>query len=201
MSLSVILKTDVPGLGQVGDKKNVKDGYARNYLIPRGLAEYSTINATKKFENQKKRIESKRNELLEGAKKLAESVTQVGLVFERAVGQAGRLFGSVTHMDVAEEFARQGARLERKSILMDGPIRTTGEHKIRVRLHSQVIVDIPVKIVGVETQKKSDDENVLAAGAATPADIPEPQPEEDVSGEAATASENAAEPSKPTEKA
>ena len=156
MPQNVILTSDVPGLGQVGDVCKVKDGYARNYLIPQRLAVVATANATKKFERQKEKLESEKNTQLERAKSLADKLSKVGLVFERPVGQGGRLFGSVTSLDIANELGRQGASVEKRSILMTGAIKTAGDHGIRVRIHSKVIIDIPVKVIGMQTETKSE---------------------------------------------
>lgn len=156
MPQSVILVSDVPGLGQLGDLCKVKEGYARNYLIPQKLAVFATSDAVKKFEKQKAKLEAKKGEELLRSKSLADKLAKVGLVFERPVGQGGRLFGSVTPMDISDELAKQKISVEKKSILMNGAIRTTGEQVVRVRLHSQVIVDVPVKVVGLETKKSSE---------------------------------------------
>lgn len=156
MPQSVILISDVPGLGQLGDNCKVKNGFARNYLIPEGLAMVATPNALKRYERQKEKLAQEREKQLEKSKSFSEKISKVGLVFERPVGQGGRLFGSVTPMDIAAELSKQGASVEKKSILMNGPIKTVGDHMLRVRIHSKVVVDIPVKVVGRETQKTSE---------------------------------------------
>lgn len=156
MAQSVILLSDVPGLGQLGDHCKVKEGFARNYLIPQRLAMYSTPDALKRYERQKTKLAQEREKQLGRSKTLAEKLSQVGLVFDRPVGQGGRLFGSVTPLDIAAELSKQGASVEKKSILMNGPIKTVGDHTIRVRIHSQVIVDVPVKVIGRETKKTSE---------------------------------------------
>lgn len=156
MPLSVILTSDVPGLGQLGDNCKVKEGFARNYLIPQKLAMYATPDALRRFEKQKAKLTEAREKQLARSKANADKISQVGLVFDRQVGQGGRLFGSVTPLDIAAELSKQGASVEKKSILMNGPIRTVGDHMIRVRIHSQVIVDVPVKVTGREAQKTSD---------------------------------------------
>jgi large subunit ribosomal protein L9 len=158
MPQTVILLSDVPGLGQVGDQKKVKDGYARNYLLPQRLAVVATPNAVNRFERQKEKISTERENQLGQAKSLAEKVSKVGLVFERPVGPGGRLFGSVTSLDIANELAKQGASVERKSVLMHGPIKSAGDHKIKVRIHSKVVVDIPVKVAGTAQKNNVVDE-------------------------------------------
>src|SRR6267142_201510 len=124
MAQSVILISDVPGLGQLGDNCKVKNGFARNYLIPHRLAMLATPDALKRFERQKEKLTQERDKQLERSKGLSEKISKVGLVFERPVGQGGRLFGSVTPMDIAAELSKQGASVEKKSILMNGSIKT-----------------------------------------------------------------------------
>lgn len=156
MPQSVILTSDVPGLGQLGDLCKVKDGYAQNYLIPQRLAIPASPDAVKRFERQKAKFQAEREKQLENSRTMAEKLSKVGLVFERPVGQGGRLFGSVTSIDIAIELGKQGISVEKKSILMNGHIKTAGDHGIRVRLHSQVVVDVPVKVIGLEAQKTSE---------------------------------------------
>ena len=173
MSQSVILTSDVPGLGQVGDLCKVKDGYARNYLLPQRLAVPATANLVKKFERQKEKLAAHREAQLTSAKTASDKLSKVGLVFERPIGQGGRLFGSVTPMDIAAELGRQGASVEKRSILMNGPIKTTGDHQIRVRIHSKVIVDIPVKLIGLQTETKSEHAEHIDEAAPPPPEIDE----------------------------
>ncbi len=156
MAQSIILLSDVAGLGQLGDQCKVKEGYARNYLIPMRLAMYSTPDAIHRFERQKSKLAVEREKQLTRSKSLSEKVGKVGLVFERPVGQGGRLFGSVTALDISLELSKQGATVEKKSILMNGAIKTVGDHAIRVRIHSQVVVDVPVKVIGRQTEKTSE---------------------------------------------
>ena len=153
MAQEVILISDVPGLGQLGDHRKVKDGFARNYLIPQRLAVIANSNSIKRFEKQKEKLSADRNRQLAQSKTLAEKISKVGLVFERPVGQGGRLFGSVTPADIVTELAKQQTTVEKKSVLMNGPIKTAGDHVVRVRIHSQITIDVPVKVVGKEVKK------------------------------------------------
>ena len=177
MAQEVILVSDVPGLGQVGDVRTVKDGYARNYLIPKKLALVSTPNTKRRFELQKEKLEAQRKEHFERAKAQSERVGKVGLVFERSVGQGGRLYGAVTPMDVANELNKQGAAIEKRSILMSGPIKSLGEHTIRVRLHSKIVVDVPVKVVPLESKKTSEHPEHVEAMDVAPEIVPTPAEE------------------------
>jgi len=164
MPQNVILISDVPGLGQVGDQCRVKEGYLRNYLLPHNLALRATPDALKRFELQKTKLMAAREKQLKFSQTLAEKLGKVGLVFERPVGPNGRLFGSVTPMDIVTELAKQGASVEKRSVLMNGPLKAAGDHNIRVRVHSQVVVDLPVKVVGIEVKKGSGSEDFEDAG-------------------------------------
>lgn len=163
MAQSVILLSDVPGLGQLGDTCKVKEGYARNYLIPQRLAVVASPNASKRFERQKEKLAAEREKQLSRSQGLAEKLSKVGLVFDRPVGPGGRLFGSVTPLDIASELSKSEVSVEKKSILMNGPIKTLGDHTVRVRIHSKVIVDIPVKVNATETKKVSEHAEHVAA--------------------------------------
>lgn len=158
MPQTVILLADIPGVGQVGDQKKVKDGFARNYLIPERLAVFATPNMLKKFDRQKEKLMANREKQFSQSKSLGDKLSKVGLVFERVIGPGGKLFGSVSPIDIANELTKQGARVEKKSILMNGPLKSVGDHTVRVRVHSQVIIDVPVKIIGLEMKKSSEHE-------------------------------------------
>jgi large subunit ribosomal protein L9 len=153
---SVILLSDVPGLGQMGDQRKVKNGYARNYLLPERLAVIANANTIKKFEQQKEKLKNSREAQLGNAKTVGEQLSKVGLVFERPLGPGGRLFGSVTSIDIVNEISKKGIEVERKSVLMNGPLKSAGSHVIRVRVHSQVIIDIPVQVNGMEIKQSSE---------------------------------------------
>ena len=194
MPQKVILLTDVPGLGQIGDQKTVKDGYARNYLLPRRLAVRATANEVNRVDRQRAKIEANREQLMGKAREMAEKIAKVGLVYERPMGQGGRLFGSVTPLDIASELSRQGATVEKRSILMDGPIKTPGDHTIRVRIHSKVVVDVPVTVKGIALQETRTTAETAPEMAPTPSDIfPEAEPAaEDADASVAEAEETAA---------
>jgi len=156
MPQSVILVSDVPGLGQLGEIRKVKEGFARNYLIPKKLALFATADAIKRFEKQKEKISAEREKRLATSQSLAEKLTKVGLVFERPVGPGGRLFGSVTPHDIVTELGKYGVAVEKKSVLMNGVLKSVGQHTIRVRIHSQVMVDVPVSVTGREATKAAE---------------------------------------------
>ena len=156
MAQTIVLLSDVPGLGQIGDQKKVKNGFAFNYLIPQKLAVISTPDLQKRFEKQKEKLALEREKQLSTSKNVGEKLGKVGLVFERPIGPGGKLFGSVTPLDIAAELSKQAVTVEKKSILMNGPIKTAGDHVVRVRVHSQVVVDIPIKVIGLEVKQQSE---------------------------------------------
>lgn len=168
MSQEIILISDVPGLGQLGEQHKVKEGYARNYLIPRKLAIFATPNALKRFEKQKEKFVAAREKQLATSKTLAEKIGKVGLVFERTLGPGGRLYGSVTPHDIATELAKQGVSVEKKSVLMHAALKSTGDHTIRVRIHSKVVVDLPVKVIGKQLNKQQESDVPEMAEDTTP---------------------------------
>lgn len=146
--MKVFLKRDVPGLGKANEVKNVSDGYARNYLIPRGLAIAASdgnIKAARDFaETQKAREERIRAHSLEIAEKLKNSPLRL----KAKAGDTGRLYGSITSSDIADAVGRVlGGKFDKRQILLDRPIRDTGSHTVEIKLdggvrgHVQVIVD------------------------------------------------------------
>jgi len=141
--VKIILTRDVPDLGQTGDVKNVAVGYARNYLIPQGLAVKATPGAVKEFERHRV-AESRREErLAEWAAALAERLRGVTLIFEAKAGETGRLYGSITHADIAEALEREtGEKFDRRKHILSDPIREVGEHVVSVRLMADVVVEV-----------------------------------------------------------
>jgi large subunit ribosomal protein L9 len=168
MPMNVILVSDVPGLGEVGEAHKVKDGYARNFLIPRHLAILATPDALKRIEKQKAKIIATREKQLETSKTVAGKLSKVGLVFERTLGPGGRLYGSVTPHDIAAELAKSGVSVEKKSILMHSALKNVGDSVVRVRIHSQVVVDVPVKIIGKALNKNDEHQPAAVTEEETP---------------------------------
>lgn len=145
--MKVILRQDIDSLGKVGEIVNVKNGYARNYLIPNNYAYYATAGAMKSFETEKKRYlanaEKARQEARDQAVKLAE--TQVSIAMK--VGEEGRLFGSVTPQMIADDLGVQGFAIDKRSIIIDDPIKALGVYDINIRLHTDVTATIKVWVI------------------------------------------------------
>ena len=148
--MKVILKTEVEPLGFEGDIVNVANGYARNYLIPRGFALEATTQNVKLMEMQRKKIEIRRLKAKEDAEKVKERIGDVVVTIAQKAGEEGRLYGSVTTMDIAAELERQGIAIERRKILLDKPIKTLGDFDVSIKIHPGVTAGIKVTVTPEE---------------------------------------------------
>jgi large subunit ribosomal protein L9 len=147
--VKIILKENMDTLGLEGDIVEVAKGYARNYLIPKGMALEANTQNIKLFETQKKKIEVKRLKAKEDAEKLKESLADVTITISQKVGEEDKLYGSVTSMDIAAQLEQQGIVIDRKKISLEKPIKTLGEFEVPIRLYPEVIGTIKV-VVGPE---------------------------------------------------
>lgn len=146
--MKVILKQNVPSLGRAGDLVKVNDGYARNLLIPKGLAVEADDKNIKAFELAKKNILQKAQKEKVGAQDLASRLSQVTLTIPRKVGDQHKIFGSVTSKDIESALAEKGFDIDRKMIVHDEQIKHLGEFKVRIKLHSGIETEIKVNVVG-----------------------------------------------------
>ncbi|MEZ7911610.1 MAG: 50S ribosomal protein L9 [Propionivibrio sp.] len=147
--MQIILLEKVVNLGNLGDLVKVKDGYARNFLIPQGKAKRATPVALKEFEAKRAELEAAAAAKLDAAKALAEKFAGVVVTIARKAGVDGRLFGSVTNHDVAEGLAKLGFDLEKSAVRMPtGPLKMIGESELEVSLHTDVVATVKVVIVG-----------------------------------------------------
>jgi large subunit ribosomal protein L9 len=170
--VKIILTRDVHNLGLAGDVKNVATGYARNYLIPKGLATKATASALKEFERLLA-TETRRGERLAArAEALVQRLSEITLVFEAKASEKGRLFGSVTTADMAEALERQiGEKFDRRKHILSEPLRQVGEHVISVRLTPEVVAEVKavVKPEGGEWPEATPDEPAPAEPVEEPA--------------------------------
>ncbi|MCP4539991.1 MAG: 50S ribosomal protein L9 [Chloroflexi bacterium] len=161
--MKIILTSEVHNLGQAGDVKEVTTGYARNYLIPQGLAIRATAGAIKEFE-RKQTAELRREEQLAArAEALVERLNKVILNFEAKASEKGRLFGSITTADIAQALEREiGEKFDRRKHIASEPLRTVGEHTISVRLTSEIVAEVKaiVKPEGGELPEVTPEEPV-----------------------------------------
>jgi len=144
--MEVILKETIETLGQEGDIVKVKPGYARNFLLPRKLAVLASDGNRSILEQERAAIESRRAKARQDSEALNKSLSGVTIVIEQRVGQEDRLFGSVTAADIAEKLKEVGFDIDRRKILLDEPIKTTGEKKVNIKTGFQMSTAITVNI-------------------------------------------------------
>jgi len=179
--MKVILLERVERLGAIGDIVTVKDGFARNFLLPRSKALRANAASLKRFEAEKHIIEERNAQARAAAEKLGEKLDRETYVMLRQAGESGQLYGSVTGRDVAEAVQAEGGKIDRSQVVLDKPIKTLGVHEVKVRLHAEVTITIKVNIARSmdEADRQAKGENVIAAqfeadqasAAATAADM------------------------------
>lgn len=145
--MKVILKEDVPDLGSVGDVVSVKNGYARNYLIPKQLAMQASIKNISQLEHQKRLIESHKSKVKKDADTMAEDIAKISCTIPMLVGEQDKLFGSVTSKDIEEALVQEGINISRKRIILEEPIKSLGVYTVDVRLHTDVTAKLKVWVV------------------------------------------------------
>jgi len=146
--MKVILLKNVPGLGERGQVKEVKDGYAHNYLLPRGLAAEATPGNVRSLEGQRKAVQDRARREQDDTEQLASQISKIVLEIRTRAGEGGRLFGAVTAQDVAEALAGQGVRVSKRQVELDEPIKTAGSYKVPVRVSPGVVVQVEVSVLG-----------------------------------------------------
>ncbi len=163
--MKVVLLERVENLGQIGDIATVKDGFARNYLLPRHKALRATAANLKIFEAQKEQIVARNAANKAAAEKAAGELDGTTYVVIRQAGDSGQLYGSVNARDVAEAVAEAGGKVERNQIVLDTPIKTLGLHSLKVRLHAEVSITITVNVArsADEAERQAAGENVIAS--------------------------------------
>ena len=152
--MEIILQKVIDVLGHEGDIINVTRGYARNYLIPKGLGIEATPQNLKAFELKKKKIEVKRLKAKEDALRLKQLVEGILIKFSHKAGEEGKLYGSITTMDIADRLEQEGILIDRRKIVLDRPIKTLGEFDVPVKLYPEVTGSLRV----VVTQEEQDAE-------------------------------------------
>ena len=147
--MQIILLDKVVNLGTLGDVVKVKDGYARNFLIPSGRARRATASAKQEFEVKRADLEKAAATKLTEQQALGEKLAGITIKLTQKAGVDGRLFGSVTNSDIAEELVKNGYKVVKAQIRMpNGPIKLVGDNTIGVALHTDVVVDITVSVYG-----------------------------------------------------
>ena len=150
--MQVILLERIGRLGQMGDTVNVKDGYARNYLLPRGKALRATEANKLKFEGQRVHLEARNLELKKEAEAVHEKLNGKNFVAIRQAGDTGQLYGSVSTRDIAEIVTKGGFSADRGQVILDQPIKTLGMHEVRMQLHPEVVSKISINVARSEEE-------------------------------------------------
>jgi large subunit ribosomal protein L9 len=153
LQMKVVFLEDVPGGPRTGEVKEVKNGFARNFLLPRGVALPATQQALERAQAHARASERRQNAIDTDARRLVEKMA--GTITLRArVGETGRLYGSITAADIAEELSKRGnTEIDRRTIELGEPIRQVGEHTVHIRLTRNVSTDIQVNVEGTETEE------------------------------------------------
>lgn len=148
--MQVILRDDMDNLGKSGEVVNVKPGYARNFLLPRGHAIKATAGDIKRVEHEKRVIAARTAKMAKEAQAEADKLSQVSVSISRAVGEEDKLYGSVTSRDIAEALAAQGVKVDSKKIHLEEPIKTLGMTEVQVKLGRGVNANVKVWVVKEE---------------------------------------------------
>ncbi len=147
--MQIILLEKVANLGSLGDVVKVKDGFARNFLIPQGKAKRATEANLKEFEARRAELEARQADIFAQAQARAEKLTDASVTISQKAGVDGRLFGSVTTQDIAEAFTAAGTEVKKSEVrLPEGPFKQIGEYEIVLALHHDVTVAVKVVVVG-----------------------------------------------------
>jgi len=155
--MKVILTEDVATLGKLGDTVEVKKGYARNFLIPRNLAIVASSRNVKAQQHQLLDIEKKVAKALADAQTMGEKLDGVSVTLTRKAGETGRLFGSVTNMDIADALAEDGVTVDRKDIILEDPIKELGDFEVSVKLPHEVSAAIKVTVVAEAAEEAAEE--------------------------------------------
>jgi large subunit ribosomal protein L9 len=163
--MEVILLQRIGRLGQMGDIVNVKDGYARNFLLPQKKALRATAENRARFESQRSQLEANNLELKKEAEAVSEKLNGKVFIAIRSAGDTGQLYGSVSTRDIAEVVTTGGFTIDRRQVILDRPIKTLGLHETRVALHPEVVVKITLNVARsvdeAERQSRGEDVTVV----------------------------------------
>jgi large subunit ribosomal protein L9 len=145
--MKILLTKDVPKIGKKGEILEAKEGYARNFLIPNGLAVEATESTLKQVEQQKKAQERKKEKEKEAAQALAAKLKGFTITLRHKAGDEGKLFGSITSAEIAEALKAKGFDIDKKQVVLDDHIRLVGHHDVSIKLHPEVTALLPVEVM------------------------------------------------------
>ena len=145
--MKIILKEDIKKLGKMGQIVDVADGYARNYLVPKGIAVEASTKNIRSLEHEKKIIQEKARKHKDSAQDLASRISAMTLTIKAKAGEEEKLFGSVTTMDIAEALLTRGVEIEKKKIVLEEPIKRLGSYSVQIKLHPDVSVPLNIQVI------------------------------------------------------
>jgi len=147
--MKVILTQNIKGVGRADDIVNVSDGYARNYLFPRKMAVAATDGNVKQIEKRKQAEEAKGEKAVEESKDLAGQISEAQITVKGRVGTGTKLYGSITHADIADALEEQaGIKIDKRKIELEEPIKSLGSYEVPIRLHREAVANLKVEVVG-----------------------------------------------------
>lgn len=145
--MEVILKEDVANVGKIGEVVRVRDGYARNYLLPRGLVLLANKKNLKTFEHHKKVVADQKQKITREAESVGQSISAVSLTIRMRAGEEGKLFGSVTNIQIEKALKAQGLIVDRRKIQLEAPIKVAGDYEVPIRMTADLTVPLKVSVV------------------------------------------------------
>ena len=154
--MKLLLNEDVDGLGFCGDEVEVKDGYGRNFLIPKGKALLATPNNLKAFNHQKRIVQAKVKKVTTIAQGVADEISKATLQTKKKMGEGGKMFGSVTAQEISDLLKAKGIEIDRRKIQMQEPIKKAGEFTVPVKLHPEVTAQIKLIVDGEKVEEKTE---------------------------------------------
>ena len=156
-STTILLREDIDELGGRGEIVKVRAGYARNYLLPKGLASLATKGNVRQIEQERAALLKKATVEKATAEGQRQQMGVIELSFERQAGEHGTLFGSVTSMDIAEALREKGYEIDRRKVVLRQPIKETGDYTVKVRLHREVLLDVPVHVTAIGGEEAAEE--------------------------------------------
>lgn len=142
--MQVILLEDIPSLGKIGDLVKVSDGFGRNYLLPQKKAILATEKNIKALEHQKRLVQQKIAKQKKDAEILAKKIEGLSCTFNKSVGESGKIFGSITSMDIEDFLKKNGIEIDRKKIHLEEPIKNLGMYNVPIKLHPEVVANLKI---------------------------------------------------------
>jgi len=156
--MKLLLKEDVDGLGYCGEEVEVKDGYGRNFLVPKGKALLATPNNLKAFNHQKRIVQAKVKKVTGIAQEVADKISAATIQIKKKMGDGGKMFGAVTAQEISDLLKAKGIDIDRRKIQIQEPIKKAGEYSIPVKLHPEVTAAIKLTVEGEKVVEKTEEE-------------------------------------------